>query len=243
VKNQKPNHGARLKRGAYVDQPRSFSETARELLVWQRNEFTGRVFENSGSEGKDEIRNTFVSQKGGENNPQKMVRIIDFLTSKMKIDDGGQLRKILSHSREKGSISILPTDEKLPPSEILRKLLMGEYNEKLDASQIAGRGQAYTLALYIYMHTSGDSEEEMKQVLTHLIENYDDPRMSRYDFDMKGLEVEPFLTNLCTMAIGKYKLGQFMRRKFQYALSTEASERDNISNRNARLVMSSNENI
>ena len=225
------------------DKPRSFSETAIELLEWRKSEFSGKVFEASDAEGKEEIKRSFVSKEGFEDNPEKLVRVLDFLASKMKIDDGGQLRRKLNELRNGGSVSILPTDKKLPPSEILRNLLGGGYDEKINVSEIAGRGQAYTLALYLYMHTSGDSEEEMTETLAQLIRNYDDPKVSLYEYGIDGLKAEPFLADLCTKTIEKHGLTQSMRERFKGVLSKAESPDDWISHRNARLVIPSSDSI
>ena len=238
MRDPEPNH--RLKGDMDAEQPRSFSETARELLEWRESEFSGRVFNDSASEGKEEIRDAFIHEEGLENNPEKLVRVMDFLASKMKINDGGHLRRRLNELRNGDSVSILPTDKKLTPSEVLRSLLTGDYDEKIDASEIAERGQAYTLVLYLYMHTSGDSEEEMADILSQLIRNYDDPSTNLYEHlsgvNREGISAVPELADLCAKTIEKHDLGQAMRERFKDVLSEEKSPDDDIDDKNIKLV-------
>ena len=202
---------------------KSFSETARGLLVWQRDGFEDIEPGEKGIEGRDVIKKLFVPQKNSEDGPDRMIRILDFLTSKMNVNDGGKLRAVLNELKGGGSVSVLPTNKKSPPSDILRKLLLGGYDENIDVSGIASRGQTYALALYLYMHTSGDSEEEMVRVLVNLIKNYDDPRASRYDYGIEGLEAAPLLAQLCTEAIEKHGLGQSVRNKTRGTLNRTES--------------------
>lgn len=217
-----------------INKPRSFSETARGLLEWQRGKFAGKAFKFSDSEGKNEIKDSFDAEEGFEGDPQKMIKILGFLTSKMKIDDGGQLRAMLSELKGEGS---LPTDKKSPPSDVLRKLLTGKYDEAIDISGISSRGQAYTLALYLYMHTSGDSEEEMTDTLEYLIVNYNDPSVNFDQYEINGLKAEPHLARMCSEFIKKHGLTNVIRGKFRDVLEKKKSSNDTMYERNVRSVM------
>jgi hypothetical protein len=203
--------------GSDKHKPRSFSETAEELLRWQRDNFSSKSFRTSNADGKEEIKRSFVTKDGAEDNPERLIRITDFLVSKMKIDDGAQLRKTLSELIERSSASISPIDKK-SPNEILSRLLTGKYDDDLDASKIADRGQAYVLALYLYMHTSGDSEKEMTDVLAQLIDGYDDPKADIYEHGIVGIKAEPPLALLCFKAIGKHHLSQVVRKRLEKTL-------------------------
>ena len=194
-----------------------------EVLDWQKTEFSGDTFEASHTPGKDAIKDTFEAGKGNEDAPERMIQILDFLTARMKVDDGGKLRSALDEIKERGQTSIIEFDKKGDPKEILRKLLGGDYDERIGRGDIGSKGQVYTMALFLYMNTAGDSEAEMTETLAHLVAQYDDPKVSQYPIDIDGLGVEPYLASLCKTAIEKHGLHEAVRARTKAILEKETS--------------------
>jgi hypothetical protein len=204
-----------------IERPKSFSEAAMEVLDWQKTEFSGDTFETSPTLGKKAIKDTFKGGEGNEDAPEKMIHILDFLATRMKVNDGGQLRSALDKIKERGQTSIIEFDKKGDPKEILRNLLGGAYDERIGRGGIGSKGQVYTMALFLYMNTSGDSESEMTETLAHLIAQYDDPSVSQYPIDIDGLGVEPYLASLCKTAIEKHGLHEAVRVRTKAILQEE----------------------
>ncbi len=193
----------------------SFSETAVGLIKWKVSGLLeGGEQVGVPREGADEIRQEFVSQGGSEDGPDRMIRVLDFLALRMNLDDDGKLRS----------------------DDVLRKLLSGGYDEDIDESELASRGQAYSLALYLYMHTSSGSEEEMCEALKSIIDGYDDPNGYYHEHDYYGLSSEPILAKLCSKAIEMHDLGQDIRNKYGHVLGVHHLH-DSVDMRNAREVL------
>jgi hypothetical protein len=239
-KHHQPNvsaHGSERSLSESGKQPRSFAETVSELLKWQRRDFKGKVFDASQSEGKEEIKKTFLKRENFEDRPERMISILDFITSQINIGDNGRLHKRLKKLKSAGSITEHSiSDEKLPPSEMLRRILTGLYDENINP-EVATRGQLYTIALYLYMNATEVSTEEMAETFSKLIAEYDDPRASRYEYGILGLHANPRLAVLCTKAIKKLGLATTLREKFRLVLAREKSRYDDIYAINARLVI------
>jgi hypothetical protein len=209
--------------GTPIETPRSFAQAAMEVLEWRKAGFTGSGFEASDTPGKDEVRKTFIPREGVGDVPKRLIHVLRFLANRMKIDDGGQLRNALDEAEGLRQPSVVDLERRGEPDEILRRLLAGEYDEKIEASGIARRGEVYTIALFLYMNTTGDSEDEMTNALARLLAKYDDPKSSQYDVDIDGLGVEPYLAELCATAIERNHLQQKVRTRTQAILQDEVS--------------------
>ena len=210
-----------------LQMPQTLTTSVKELLEWRNANYDCEDFSKSGAIGKGAIRRTFSPAEDNPDAPKKLTRILDFLAARMKMDDGGQLKAMLDRAKGMERTSVIPLNKRREPNEVLRKLLVGEYDKNIEQSGISRRGEFYTVALYLYMNTSTDSEKEMAGVLSRLIAQYDDPKVSRYDMaGLEGLGIEPFLADMCTEAVVRKGLHERVRTRTQAILdeSTPANE-------------------
>lgn len=215
MNDARPNHGPD-NGDVGVNKTQLFLERVRGLLDWMRKGFAGNI----NSDGEGEVKMAFCPRKGFEDDPEVMIRIIRFFASKIdEIDEDGQLSNMLNGLDS--SVCILPPDDKLPFSELFRRILTGKSS---DASKIARLEQVYVLALYLYMHCTGDSEEEMEETFVQLIEKYDDPKESHYNHGVYGLKAAPALANLCAIALEKLDVTESVRERFRTVLDDSVED-------------------
>jgi len=154
-----------------------------------------------GDLGEKEMNKTFSPRKGREYDPKRLSNIVDFLASKMKMGDTGEIQEILEklHGEQESS-------------DVLFEVLMGIHDKELEENEVGSRTDIYTVALYLYANTD-HSEEKMVDVLGSLVTTFDDPKKSRYDVDCEGLLATPNLASICRKAIEKEGIHDAVRGK------------------------------
>lgn len=202
----------------------TFAQAAMEVLNWEREGFQGKSYEESEALGKEDIREAFRPDEGEVNDFEKLSSIVRFLASRMNTEGAARLRADLDQKAGVKSISVPSADADTTPVGVLKEVLAGAHDRKIEDAQVAARGDVYTMALYLYLNTSGNSEEEMAEVLSRLIATYDDPHVSRYEVGADGIGMTPYLASMCEKAIEQYGLHEEVRGEVRQTLETLPSQ-------------------
>lgn len=197
------------------NRPRAFTDLALDVMTWQQSEFKGESFKKSEAEGKEEIKNTFMRREGFEDNPAKLVRVIDFIASGMDVEDESRLYGALSEVRQGSVVVPLPPKERISPILRLRRILSGEMDAIIKKTNVGKMGQVYTMALFFYINLSHDPVDEQTELLAKIIRDFDDPLTSRYEYEIDGLRAHPFLARLCAVALERLGAWSRIRELFE----------------------------
>lgn len=192
----------------------SYSEVATELLNWQEKGFEGG---NEKMIGRDEIKSVFSPTENELADPEKLSRVIRFITSKMNKAEVSAVQARLDSRVGMSSIPAPANTVTTSPGEVLASVLRGDENERIDTSNYMDRRDVTVLALYLYANTSGHSEGEMTEVLGNLVASFDDPDRSDYEH-FEGLGATPFLARLCRKTIEAHELQDGVRGQIEEVL-------------------------
>ncbi|MBN2087876.1 hypothetical protein JW758_06040 [Candidatus Peregrinibacteria bacterium] len=211
----------------------TYSDVAFELAELAKRGLDG----TDESDGMSELKRAFRKSESNQDNPSKIISILKFLSEFIDEDDD-RLSKVLSSlSGDDANIQAVG-GVKEESSKVLGKLLKGELDEHIKSAKIARMGQVYSLALYLYMHTTSDSKIEIANVLEGLINHYDDPRANSPEQGYYGMKSTNYFLSLSSKAMEMHRLENELRGRFRDVLSDTKTEDDgNPAHLNAHLVI------